>query len=317
MKTLGRRASHRFLTPTALALLFAMNTHAATDKIVYDFQTATNATVWQVVNDDVMGGVRLGRVESVTYKGADGADIQMWVTYPPGFDPSKKYPLFLVMHGGPHNGVIDSFLFRWNAQVFAGWGYVVAWHNFHGSSGFGQAFTDSINPDWVTRPYADTIAAADWFAAQPWIDRDRMVAGGGSYGGFLATTLLGRPHPFKALIAHAAVYNLYTQAAADYAAGKARFYEFWEKPEEFARISPHTMAGNFVTPTLVVHGQLDYRVPLNHGIELFNTLQKRGVPSRLVYFKDENHWVLKPQNSLYWYQEVRNWVETYAPPGGR
>ncbi len=256
-------------------------------------------------------------MDSVTYAGADGADIQMWVVYPPGFDPAKKYPLYLLLHGGPHNGITDSWTYRWNAQVFAGWGYVVAWHNFHGSSGFGRAFTDSINPDRISKPYQDTIAAAGWFAAQPWIDADRMVAGGGSYGGFLASTLLGREHPFQALVAHAAVYNEFTQYGADYGASKRRFFEFWEQPEEFARYSPHTSAANFTTPTLVVHGQLDYRVPLNHGIELFNTLQNRGVPSRMVYYPDENHWVLKPQNSLNWYSEVRAWLERYAPAGAR
>ncbi|MCC7199079.1 MAG: S9 family peptidase [Gammaproteobacteria bacterium] len=265
-------------------------------------------------NDAILSGAAIGRSESVTYKGADGDDIQMWVTYPPGFDPSKKYPVFLLLHGGPHNGISDSWTFRWNSQVFAGWGYVVAWHNFHGSSGFGEKFTDSINPDRISKPYEDTIKAAEWFAAQPWTDTSRMVAGGGSYGGFLAATLLGRPHPFKALIAHAAVYNEYTQYGSDYGADKRRHFEHWDKPEEFLRYSPHASAGNFVTPTLVLHGQVDYRVPLNNGVELFNTLQNRGVPSRFVYFKDENHWVLKPQNSLYWYREVKDWVTHYAPP---
>jgi len=268
-------------------------------------------------NDATLAAIRQGNVESVTYKGARNADIQMWVVYPPDFDPAKKYPVFMLLHGGPHNGIQDAVQWRWNAQVFANWGYVVTWHNFHGSSGFGQAFADSINPDRITLPYEDTIKATDWLIAQPWVDRERMVAGGGSYGGFLAATLLGRPQPFKALIAHAAVYNSFTQIAADYGAEKDRFFEFWERPEEWAKYSPHTSAGAFNTPTLVIHGQLDLRVPVNHGIEIFNTLQKRGVPSKLLYFPDENHWVLKPQNSLFWYQTVRDWIGTYAPPGGR
>lgn len=265
-------------------------------------------------NDDKLAGVALGRTESVTYKGANGADIQMWVTYPPGFDPKKKYPLFLLIHGGPHVGITDTWHWRWNAQVFAGWGYVTAWHNFHGSSGFGEAFADSINPNWADMPYEDTIKAAAWFAGQPWIDAERMVAGGGSYGGYLASLILGRDHPFKTLIAHAAVYNLYTQEASDYGASKDRFGEFWERPEQWQHISPHMHAGNFKTPTLVIHGQLDYRVPVTHGIELFNILQNRGVPSRLVYYPNENHWILKPQNSVFWYQQVREWIARYAPP---
>jgi dipeptidyl aminopeptidase/acylaminoacyl peptidase len=275
------------------------------------------ATALSKLNDAALAALQLGRVESVTYAGARNEPIQMWVIYPPGFDPARKYPVFMLLHGGPHNTIPDSMQWRWNAQVFASWGYVVTWHNFHGSSGFGQQFADSINPDRITMPYEDTIKAADWLMAQPWVDRDRMVAAGGSYGGFLAATLLGRPHPFKALIAHAAVYNSYTQIGADYGAEKDRFFEFWDQPARFAAYSPHTSAGSFNTPTLVVHGQLDQRVPVNQGIELFNTLQKRGVPSKLLYFPDENHWVLKPQNSVFWYQSVRDWVQKYAAPGPR
>jgi dipeptidyl aminopeptidase/acylaminoacyl peptidase len=266
-------------------------------------------------NDAALAGIDHGRVESVLYKGARDRDIQMWVVYPPGFDAGRKYPVMMLLHGGPHNAATDAVQWRWNAQVFAAWGYVVTWHNFHGSSGFGNDFTDSINPDRISLPYEDTIKAASWLRSQPYVDGERMVAAGGSYGGFLAATLLGREHPFKALVAHAAVYNSFTQIGADYGAETERFFNFWEKPEEFARYSPHTSAGNFKTPTLVIHGQDDLRVPLNHGIELFNTLQKRGVASKLVYYPDENHWILKPQNSLFWYKTVREWIATYAAPG--
>jgi dipeptidyl aminopeptidase/acylaminoacyl peptidase len=268
-------------------------------------------------DEAALAALNLGRVESVSYKGARDADIQMWVVYPPDFDPSKKYPALMLLHGGPHNGIQDAVQWRWNAHVFASWGYVVTWHNFHGSSGFGQAFADAINPDRISLPYEDTIKAADWLRARPWIDGERMVAAGASYGGFLASTLLGRPHPFKALVAHATVYNSFTQIAADYGAEQDRFFEFWERPEEFSRYSPHTGAGSFNTPTLVIHGQDDLRVPVNHGIELFNTLQKRRVPSKYLYFPDDGHWILKPQNSLFWYATVRDWVQQYAPPGAR
>jgi dipeptidyl aminopeptidase/acylaminoacyl peptidase len=266
-------------------------------------------------NDAALAALDFGRYESVTYPGARGDAIQMWVFYPPGFDAAKKYPALMLLHGGPHNAIVDAVQWRWNAQVFASWGYVVTWHNFHGSSGFGNDFADSINPDRVSLPYEDTIKAAQWLMAKPFIDKDRMVAAGASYGGYLATVLLGRPHPFKALVAHAAVYDSFTQIGADYGAEKERFFDYWDRPEEFAKYSPHSFAGNFRTPTLIIHNQQDMRVPVNHGIELFNTLQKRGVPSKLVYFPDENHWVLKPQNSLFWYQTVRDWVASYAPPG--
>ena len=266
------------------------------------------------INDALLAGTALGTYESVTYPGADGKPIQMWVNYPPGFDKSKKYPLFVLIHGGPHGAVTNGMQFRWNAQVFSSWGYVTAWPNFHGSSGFGNAFTDSINPYWDKLPYTDVINASAWFAKQPWIDADRMVAGGGSYGGYLSTVILGRPNPFKALVAHAAVYNLYTQVGADFGYEIPRFGPFWAPGQEevFRQVSPQFAAGNFNTPTLVVHGQRDLRVPVNHGIELYHALLQKGVPARLVYFNDENHWVLKPGNSLVWYREVRSWVDKYT-----
>jgi dipeptidyl aminopeptidase/acylaminoacyl peptidase len=270
-----------------------------------------NPTKLTDFNDQVLAGVDFGRYESVTYAGADGAPIQMWVIYPPGFDPARRYPLYLLLHGGPHNGIQDGFHFRWNAQVFSGWGYVTAWHNFHGSSGFGQDFTDSINPVQSELPYIDTLKAAEWFAAKPWIDADRMAAGGGSYGGYLASILLGREHPFRTLVAHAAVFNWITQYGADYGASRRRHGEYWVEPEHYLLGSPHTGAANFETPTLVIHGQLDYRVPLNHGVELFNILQNRGVRSRFVYYPDENHWILKPNNSIHWYGEKQDWLAEY------
>ena len=270
--------------------------------------------VLSAINDAALRHVRMGAVESISYPGARGEPIQMWVVKPPGFDPSRRYPLFLILHGGPHDAITDAWQWSWNAQVFAAWGYVAAWPNFHGSSGFGQAFADSITRNWAELPYEDTLRASDWFRSQPWIDAERMVAGGGSYGGYLATVLLGRAHPFKALVAHAAVFDLYTDQASDFAAGKQRYGEFWERPQEFAAQSPNLYAANFNTPTLVIHNQLDMRVPVDQGLELFNILQNRGVPSKLVYFPDEGHWVLKPQNSLFWYATVRDWLGRYAPP---
>jgi dipeptidyl aminopeptidase/acylaminoacyl peptidase len=275
-------------------------------------------------NDDILADVDLGTYESVTYEGYGGQEIQMWVHYPPGFDKTKKYPLFLLIHGGPHNGITDGFHFRWNAQTFASWGYVTAWHNFHGSSGFGQDFTDAINPDWLTKPYADTRKAADWFAKQPWIDADRMVAGGGSYGGYLSSILLGKEHPFKTLLIHAPVYNMYSQMAADFAVHSQRFGNYWEDDGShfdgmtiYGQISPHYHAGSFHTPALIVHGQLDYRVPVGQAFELFRSLQERGLESRLIYYPDENHWILKPNNSIKWYHEVRDWMARFAEPGPR
>lgn len=272
------------------------------------------ATQLSRLNDALLADTALGSYESVSYTGTNGAPIQMWVNYPPGFDRSKRYPFLLLLHGGPHNAITDGMSFRWNAQVFASWGYVVAWHNFHGSSGFGNQFTDSINPQQDDLPYRDTIAAAQWATAQPFIDPERMGAAGASFGGYLASIVLGREHPFKALVAHAAVFNWYTQVGADYSFEMTRFGPWWsaEQREVWNTASPHYGAANFNTPTLVIHGQKDYRVPVNHGIELFQTLLQKGVPSRFVYFPDENHWILKAANSVTWYHEVQDWLGRYV-----
>lgn len=275
------------------------------------------ATKLSTVNDALLESTQIGTFESVTYAGANGDPIQMWVNYPPGFDKTKKYPLFLLIHGGPHNAITNGTQFRWNSQVFGSWGYVTGWPNFHGSSGFGQAFTDSINPQQDALPYEDVIRATKWFEEKPWIDATKMAAGGGSYGGYLTTILLGRPHPFRALIAHAAVYNWFTQVGADYSTEVARYGGFWTEAQSkvIAKGSPHFGAANFKTPTLVLHGQKDQRVPVNHGLELYHALIQRGVPTRFVYFPDENHWVLKPNNSLVWYREVKSWLQRFVLDG--
>lgn len=268
------------------------------------------------INDELLADVEVGTYESVTYEGHNGQDIQMWVHYPPGFDSSKEYPLFLLIHGGPHSAMTNGFHYRWSAQTFASWGYVTAWHNFHGSSGFGQDFTDAINPDWITAPYEDTIKAAEWFQNKDFIDNDRLFAGGASYGGYLSTILLGREHPFNALLIHAPVYNMYSQMSADFAVHAERFGHYWDN-DIYKEISPHYFAENFNTPALLSHGLTDLRVPVGQSFELFRTLQARGVESELIYFPDENHWILKPNNSLYWYNQVQQWVERWAEPGPR
>lgn len=306
------------LSMAADGTLVAVNQSAVNPARIGTVDTATGAfTRLDSFNDGVLANVDVGTYESVTYKGHGGADIQMWVHYPPGFDRSKSYPLMMLIHGGPHGAVTDNFHYRWNAQTFASWGYVTAWPNFHGSSGFGQDFVDAINPDWITKPYADVIAAAEYLADKDYIDSERMVAAGGSYGGYLSTIILGREHPFKALVIHAAVYDLYAQMSADFAVNMQRFGPYWENPSLYQEQSPHYYADNFNTPSLIIHGQNDLRVPVGQGFELYRTLQTRGVESRLVYYPDENHWVLQRGNSLHWYGEVKDWVNRFAPAGPR
>jgi dipeptidyl aminopeptidase/acylaminoacyl peptidase len=221
------------------------------------------------------------------------------------------------VHGGPHSGIMSDFSFRWNLQLWAARGYVVGCVNFHGSSGFGQAFTDSITGDLGNKPFEDVMKSTDWFAEQPWIDTDRMAAAGASYGGYMMAWINGHTDRFKALVCHAGVYDWHAMMASDIVKARERALGAppWDGLEKVDRQSAHRYAANFKTPTLVLHGEKDYRVPITQGLAYYNTLRQKGVPARLVYFPDENHWILKPQNSLVWHREVFGWLEKYVGRG--
>ena len=258
------------------------------------------------------------RTESVTYPGAGGAAVQMFVVYPPGFREDTRWPLVLLLHGGPHGAFSDSFHYRWNAALVASRGYVVALPNFHGSTGFGQTFAESIVGAHGDKPFADVVAAVDTLVARGFVDPKRVAAAGGSYGGYLTALLLGRTDRFAALVVHAGVYDLMAQFASDATYARPRNYggSPWEDPAAVDRWSPSRLAANFRTPTLVLHGEKDYRVPLTQGLNLYNVLTAKGVPARLVVFPNENHWVLKPQASRLWWREVFAWLERYLAPAG-
>jgi dipeptidyl aminopeptidase/acylaminoacyl peptidase len=268
-------------------------------------------------NEDLVAQWKLGKVENRTIKGAGGRDVQMFVVYPPDFDPAKKWPLVQMVHGGPHNAFINDFNFRWNPHVWAARGWVVAIVNFHGSSGFGQEFTDSITGDLGTKPMEDIMKATDWFEQQPWIDKNRIAAAGASYGGFMMAWLNGHTDRFKAMVCHAGVYNWHSMLASDIIKSRERSLGAppWGNLEKIDKQSPQRFAKNFKTPTLVLHGEQDFRVPVTQGFEYYNTLRQKGVPTRLVYFPDENHWISKPQNSLIWHREVFAWLEKYIGSG--
>jgi dipeptidyl aminopeptidase/acylaminoacyl peptidase len=265
-------------------------------------------------NDPLLAEVQWGEVKNMTYKGAKGESIQMWTILPPGYKEGEKRPLYMLIHGGPHGAINDSFHFRWNAQVFAGWGYICAWPNFHGSSGFGNDFTHSIVGNWADLPYEDVIKGTDYLVEQGLVDPERMVAGGGSYGGYLASLILGKKHSYNALIVHAGVYNLYEMYASDFGTSEKNELapHYWVDDSFIKNCSPHYLAKHFKTPTLVIHGEKDYRVPIGNGLELFGALQAKGVPSRLVYYPDENHWILKPNNSVFWYNQVKDWLDHWT-----
>jgi dipeptidyl aminopeptidase/acylaminoacyl peptidase len=263
------------------------------------------------VNDEAVARLDLGKVESYWFKGAAGADIHGWLVYPPGYDPQKRYPLVQLMHGGPHTMNRDSWSYRWNTHVFASPGYVVTWVNRHGSTGFGEAFSRSIVNQWGDMPFEDIMKSTDHLLARiPNLDKERLAAAGASYGGYMAAWVLGHTDRFKAIIDHAGVNNSYSQFATDVPHGFAMVMGGtpWQNVEGLQRNNPMFYASRFKTPTLVIHGELDYRVPYNNGLELYGVLQAMSVPSRLVVYPDENHWILKPQNAIHWHWEMQSWL---------
>jgi dipeptidyl aminopeptidase/acylaminoacyl peptidase len=261
-------------------------------------------------NDGLVADTAVGAVKEMTFKGAIDDDVQMFVVYPPGFDEKKKYPLVQMIHGGPVGTFGDSFSFRWNPHAFAAPGYVVALVNFHGSSSFGQPWIESILGAHPDKPFTDVMKATDHLIALGYIDSTRMAAAGGSYGGFLVNWIEGHTDRFKALVSHAGVYSLLGQSASDTSYGRQHSYGGYPFTNlaNVERWSPNRFAAGFKTPMLVLHGERDYRVPVGQGLELYGVLTSKGVPARLVYYPDENHWILKGQNSKHWYGEVLGWL---------
>jgi dipeptidyl aminopeptidase/acylaminoacyl peptidase len=268
-------------------------------------------------NKALLSRVALGASREFTIKGWGGEPLQIWVTYPPKFDPAKKWPLLHSIHGGPHSAHTDGWHFRWNTQVFAAQGYVVVGVNYHGSSGFGQRWLESIAANYGTKEFADTEAATDFMLRQGYADRQRLVASGGSYGGFMVAYMNGHTDRYRTYVCHAGCYDWVSMMATDgYLYFPRELGAFhWDNPAKVMKQSPHSYAKRFKTPTLVIHGEQDFRVPATQALQYYNTLHAKAVPARLVYFPDENHWILKPQNSRLWYREFFGWVKRYAPPG--
>jgi dipeptidyl aminopeptidase/acylaminoacyl peptidase len=265
----------------------------------------------------VVRTAKLGKLKASTDIGpGKTAMIHGFIVKPPQFDKSKKYPMVLLIHGGPQGAWLDSWGYRWNYQMWAARGYVTVLINPHGSTGYGQAFTEQISGDWGGAAYEDLMKGVDHVIKLGYVDPNRIGAAGGSYGGYMINWILGHTDRFKALVSHAGVYNLTSM----YATEELWFadWEFkgtpWDNPELYTKWSPHLSAKNFKTPTLVVHGELDYRVPVGEGLQLFSTLQRKGVPSKLLYYPDEGHWVLKPQNSELWYKTVLDWFDQWLKP---
>lgn len=269
------------------------------------------------LNSNLQQNTAWGKVEEVSYAGSDGKAIQMFIVYPANFDPNKRWPLLSLLHGGPHSAFNDGFSPRWHPQVFAAMGYVVIMPNFHGSTGFGEAFTASIHGDHASKPFFDTEAAVDYMISRGYIDEARVAAAGGSYGGYLVSWIAGHSSKYKTLINHAGVYDLMAQFASDSTYMRVHAYNGspWQNKDNVLKASPAMYAENFKVPMLITHGEQDYRVPVTQGLALYGVLKGKGIDSRLVYFPDENHWILKPNNSIYWYHEVQQWLERQIGTG--
>ncbi len=277
-------------------------------------------------NDAILSQISMSPLEPFWFTGAHGDKVEGFLVKPPNFDASKKYPVKFLIHGGPQGAWGDDWSYRWNAELFAAptsstpSGYVVIMINFHGSTGYGQKFIDAINGDWGGAPFEDLMKGLD-FAEKtyPFIDKNRECALGASYGGYMANWILGHTDRFKCIVSHDGMFN----AESAWGTTEELWFNDWEfkgtpydNRASYEKWSPHQYAKNFKTPTLVIHGQRDYRLDVSEGFQLFTTLQMEGVPSKMLYFPDEGHWVLKPQNSRLWYQTVNDWVDQWTKDQG-
>jgi dipeptidyl aminopeptidase/acylaminoacyl peptidase len=268
------------------------------------------------INGNLLSQISLANSETFSFTGAHNDEVEGLLVRPPNFDPAKRYPVKFLIHGGPQGAWGDDWSFRWNPQLFAANGYVVIMINFHGSTGYGQKFIDAINGDWGGAPFEDLMKGLDYAEkTYPFIDKDRECALGASYGGYMANWILGHTDRFKCIVSHDSMFN----AESAWGSTEELWFNEWEykgTPYDnramYQKWSPHQYAKNFKTPTLVVHGQLDYRLDVSEGFQLFTTLQRMGVPSKMLYFPDEGHWVLKPQNSQLWYKTVNEWVDQWT-----
>lgn len=274
-------------------------------------------------NDTFMQQFSLRPAEELTWTGAGGTKVAGWLVKPPDFDPKRKYPLVVLIHGGPQGSWNNGWSYRWNPQIYAAAGYVAFLPNPRGSTGYGQQFTNEISGDWGGKAYTDIMNGVALVAAMPFVDKNNVAAAGASYGGYMVEWILGHNDDprvkFKTLVAHAGTFNLESM----YGTTEELWFpewEFkgtpWDAPELYAKWSPHRFAKNFKTPTLVTHGELDFRVPVDQGLQLFTYLQRQGVESKLVVFPDEGHWILKPANSQYWYTTVLDWLDSHLKQKG-
>lgn len=279
----------------------------------------TAATQITDLNAEALKDVKFGEYEQFSFTGANGDTVYGHVMKPWNATPGAKYPIAFLVHGGPQGSFSNSWSYRWNPQTYAGAGYATVFIDFHGSTGYGQAFTDSISGDWGGKPLEDLKKGLDAALKQfPWLDRERSCALGASYGGYMMNWIAGNwSDGFKCLVNHDGVFD--TRGMA-YATEELWFTEwenggtYYDKPAEYEKFNPVHHVKNWKTPMLVIQGDLDFRIPTSQALGTFSALQRQGVESKLIVFPDENHWVLKPANSIQWHHTVKNWLKQHLKP---
>lgn len=268
------------------------------------------------LNAERLAGIAMGEAEQFTFTGANGDRVHAWMVKPANFDPGKRYPLAFLIHGGPQGSFGNKFHYRWNPQTYAAAGYAAVMVDFHGSTGYGQAFCDAIRNNWGGWPLEDLqkgLAAS--LQRYSWVDGERVAALGASYGGYMVNWIAGNwSDRFRALVNHDGLFD----TAFMYYSTEEQWFPHWEfggaphqQPESYTRWNPALHVDKWQTPMLVIHGELDYRVPITQGLATYTALQQQQVPSRLLYYPDENHWVLKPHNSIQWHREVLAWLDRW------
>ena len=272
------------------------------------------------LNAERVAAARFGRSEEFWFRGAKGDSVHGYVVYPVDFAPGQRYPVAFLIHGGPQGSFGNDFHYRWNPQAYAGAGYAAVMIDFHGSTGYGQAFTDAIRGDWGGAPYEDLMLGLDYALAHfDFLDGDRVGALGASYGGYMINWIAGKTDRFRCLVSHDGTLD---ERMGYFDTEELWFPEWehggtpWESPEAYTKHSPDQWVQNWRTPMLVVHGGKDFRVVETQGLGVFTTLQRRGIPSKFLYFPDENHWVLKPHNSILWHDTVIGWLDQWLRDAG-